>query len=139
MRIQFQSTSFSNKGRNCANVSDDTLPTGFNPLPSQTKEEIRDAFQLTLAGECFNPLPFQTKEETSGLWSEMFRIISVSIHFLFKQRKKLSARIMIDSIPGVSIHFLFKQRKKQCPHFGTEFIETFQSTSFSNKGRNCIQ
>ncbi|EMS83106.1 hypothetical protein LEP1GSC073_1291 [Leptospira noguchii str. Cascata] len=59
----------------------------------------------------FNPLPFQTKEETSIL--------------------------VLDNETGiVSIHFLFKQRKKRLSKQESLNQVRFQSTSFSNKGRN---
>ncbi|EPE81855.1 hypothetical protein LEP1GSC021_3345 [Leptospira noguchii str. 1993005606] len=108
----------------------------------------------------FNPLPFQTKEETDAS-KEIETEISVSIHFLFKQRKKpkitrtMIARKMFQSTSfsnkgrnihhitaknttGVSIHFLFKQRKKHANGYNAESAKMFQSTSFSNKGRNWI-
>ncbi|EMO89765.1 hypothetical protein LEP1GSC024_0705 [Leptospira noguchii str. 2001034031] len=59
----------------------------------------------------FNPLPFQTKEETDAS-KEIETEISVSIHFLFKQRKK----------PKITRTMIARKM--------------FQSTSFSNKGRN---
>ncbi|EMN01599.1 hypothetical protein LEP1GSC035_2410 [Leptospira noguchii str. 2007001578] len=66
--MKFQSTSFTNKGRNYDATSTDFRHGRFNPLPSQTKEEI---------------------ESVSG--SDYSQV--VSIHFLHKQRKKLETRM----------------------------------------------
>ncbi|EMN01595.1 hypothetical protein LEP1GSC035_2408 [Leptospira noguchii str. 2007001578] len=106
-----QSTSFTNKGRNYSVNYLYSGFSGFNPLPSQTKEEIIvppiksqgiKTFQSTSFTNkgrntsiprskskrfCFNPLPSQTKEEIHKINSMRDHGV-VSIHFLHKQRKK---------------------------------------------------
>ncbi len=84
----FQSTSFANKGRNLEfDEAVKSRDKSFNPLPSQTKEEIK---VLRLKAS----------------------FLKVSIHFLRKQRKKYSEDTEFSEGPEVSIHFLRKQRKK---------------------------
>ncbi|TQE63136.1 hypothetical protein FF021_20390 [Leptospira noguchii] len=62
----------------------------------------------------FNPLPSQTKEE-------------------------IRLDLCLSLLYPVSIHFLHKQRKKSKFQSDSNVIAMFQSTSFTNKGRNSIQ
>ncbi len=66
---------------------------GFNPLPSQTKEEIISLSEQSGRHACFNPLPSQTKEEiSSNFWRKQF---SKSFNPLPSQTKEEIAAIKV--------------------------------------------
>ncbi|TQE63137.1 hypothetical protein FF021_20395 [Leptospira noguchii] len=84
---KFQSTSFTNKGRNAFIESDTGQAISFNPLPLQTKEEICICRFLIFVIR-FQSTSFTNKGRNALPWALSSIQSRVSIHFLHKQRKK---------------------------------------------------
>ncbi len=55
---------------------------GFNPLPSQTKEEIIELKKYKRYHKRFNPLPSQTKEEIAAIKALIYVLEKALLTFL---------------------------------------------------------
>ncbi|EMO51825.1 hypothetical protein LEP1GSC172_2522 [Leptospira noguchii] len=85
----FQSTSFTNKGRNSTkNRRRAISQSWFQSTSFANKGRNKQSLTVMLTQIGFNPLPSQTKEEMAGSVRTPASSSIVSIHFLHKQRKK---------------------------------------------------
>ncbi|EKR72216.1 hypothetical protein LEP1GSC041_2615 [Leptospira noguchii str. 2006001870] len=107
----FQSTSFTNKGRN-ALVS----------LPNKVKV----LFQSTSF----------TNKGRNLIVRRHYRKLIVSIHFLHKQRKKSLLFSVYSNLNLFQSTSFTNKGRNQIKMLQRQFQSVFQSTSFTNKGRN---
>ncbi|EPE85157.1 hypothetical protein LEP1GSC021_0106 [Leptospira noguchii str. 1993005606] len=130
----FQSTSFTNKGRNTSIPRSKSKRFCFNPLPSQTKEEIKQC-ETEIKPSKFQSTSFTNKGRNARSGVKAMSLNPVSIHFLHKQRKKFCHKPLNNSqesfnpLPSQTKEEIFKKEHNKADI-------RFQSTSFTNKGRN---
>ncbi|EMS83718.1 hypothetical protein LEP1GSC074_0097 [Leptospira noguchii str. Hook] len=108
-----QSTSFTNKGRNPIKIIFCNVNSSFNPLPSQTKEEMSLHSPFTHRKKMFQSTSFTNKGRNT---SE-----SLTTH----------SRTGFNPLPSQTKEEMF------CARLSCS-ANSFQSTSFANKGRNLI-